>query len=179
MLCGLKRMKVNSNSSMAWLLLLYVVTRTYSNINYIVVYNVVMIGSHVDGVTNRLLLKVLASLEDVKQTQKLQSSLIQSILRQMKASDSHSGNELPDGIVFPLTTFQDVDKIEQQLADTATRKTLVCTNMYFEHPRSECWLEYLCAVANLGLVYLSALVYCYCDFRLHIWQTKQDFDCSS
>jgi hypothetical protein len=75
-------------------------------------------------VTNRLLLKVLASLEDVRQTQKLHSTILQTIIANLQAND-RCPIELPDGLSLPMETLQDVESIETQIQDSTTKKVLV------------------------------------------------------
>jgi len=76
------------------------------------------------GVTNRLLLKVLTSLDDVKQTQKLHSTMLQSIIGNLHFTNCPSV-DLPDEICLPMEILQDVDSVENQIQDSTTKKVLV------------------------------------------------------
>lgn len=72
--------------------------------------------------------KLLASMEDIKQTQRLHSATLQTIMRQLKNSDVPSMNELPEAIRFPIETSDEVDDLEKRLQDASTKKTVVsCT----------------------------------------------------
>jgi len=78
----------------------------------------------VTGGELNLLLRILTSLEAVKQTQKEHSLILQSLLRR-GSGGAVMGNEIPDGLNLPLESVQDVDNAEQKLADVATRAALV------------------------------------------------------
>ena len=88
-----------------------------------------VIGQTLDGITHWLLLKLLMGLEAVKQTQKLHSSILNSILRQGQV-ESGSNLELPEGIAFPLNSLEDVDKVEEQLMDAGVKKILVSSEWF-------------------------------------------------
>lgn len=57
-----------------------------------------------DSAMDKLLFKLLASIEEIKQTQRLHSATLQSIMRQLKNSDVPLVKELPEAIRFPIKT---------------------------------------------------------------------------
>lgn len=77
-----------------------------------------------DDVTKKLLVKVLSSLEDIRQTQKLHSSMIQNIIRRQQVMDEPVAG-LPDGMSFPINSLAELDDVELQLSDTTARNLLV------------------------------------------------------
>jgi len=81
-------------------------------------------GGSATSVNTKLLLRILSSLEDVKQTQRSHSMLLHSVMRQ-GAGSGYTGNEIPDGLDFPLQNVEDVDSTEDKLADKSTRTALV------------------------------------------------------
>jgi len=72
-------------------------------------------------VTRKLLLSILSSLESVKQTQKLQMTTLQHDGETMPES-----TELPEDMSFPMKNDEELNSIEECLADAATKKALVC-----------------------------------------------------
>jgi len=64
-------------------------------------------------------------MEEIKQTQRLHSATLQSIMRQLKDSDVPLVNELPEAISFPIETPDEVDDLERRLQDATTKKTVV------------------------------------------------------
>jgi len=76
-------------------------------------------------VTCKLLLRVLSSLESVKTTQKLQMTMLQSLLQRDGRTVPESA-EPPDGMSFPIQNEEDLNSIEERLADAVTKKALVC-----------------------------------------------------
>lgn len=91
----------------------------------------VCVGGWTSFLSNKLLLKLLSSVEDVKQTQKLHSSMLQMMLKQVQTPAKNSNAKLPDSIKFPLSSQQDVDNIELNLEDPATKETLVRVEILF------------------------------------------------
>ncbi len=81
--------------------------------------------------TTQLLLKLLSAFEDVKQTQKLHSSMLQSIMKQLQAPSRSVDGTMPENVKFPLATCEDVDALEQHLQDAATKTVLVRTFCLF------------------------------------------------
>jgi len=68
---------------------------------------------------------VLSKLEDVRQTQQWQSTVLQSILRQLTGSAEGKIVQMPEGISFPIKTFDEIDAVEKKLADSSVQKLLV------------------------------------------------------
>ncbi|XP_063356624.1 uncharacterized protein LOC134646697 [Pelmatolapia mariae] len=61
-----------------------------------------------------MFVRVLTLLEDIKDTQRVHSRMLQSLLKQ---PDGPVDAVLPEGAVFPLRTVADVEALEQKLAD--------------------------------------------------------------
>jgi len=92
---------------------------------------------------------VLTALADVRQTQRWQSTALQSILRQLSGSAETGVVEMPEGMSFPVRTFDDIDVVEEKLADSATQKLLVryasLVNIYCILCRPKYCVLYRCA----------------------------------
>lgn len=73
---------------------------------------------------SKLMLKLLASLENVRQTQKLHSSMLQSISRQLNVGGL-GATQLPEGMQFPIETEGHLSSLEEKLMDNSTMKILV------------------------------------------------------
>ena len=69
------------------------------------------------------MIKILASLEDLQQTKKLHSSLLQSISRQLNTAGRFVATELREGMQFPIET--ELMSMEDKVLDTSTIKALV------------------------------------------------------
>ena len=69
------------------------------------------------------MIKILASLEDLQQTKKLHSSLLQSISRQLNTAGRFVATELREGLQFPIET--ELMSMEDKVLDTSTIKALV------------------------------------------------------
>ena len=65
------------------------------------------------------MIKILASLEDLQQTQKLHLSMLLSISRQLNAAGGLVAMELPEGMQFPIET-EDLTSVEDKVLDTST-----------------------------------------------------------
>ena len=74
---------------------------------------------------HKLLLKVLAGQEELKQTLRLHSSMLHKIVKQQNVAKGLAKQELPDELSFPITNLVDVDAVEAKLKDTALQKILV------------------------------------------------------
>jgi hypothetical protein len=66
---------------------------------------------------NGILLRLLTALEDIKETQRVQNSMLQSIMRRMK--EKHEQAELPEGLLLPLRTMEELDAFEEKAEDKA------------------------------------------------------------
>ena len=73
--------------------------------------------------SQQTLYKVLASLEEIKQTQKVHSATLQRILAQLQMSEDGTA-ELPEGVAFPLCSVENVTALEDKLTGP-TKKSLV------------------------------------------------------
>ena len=73
----------------------------------------------------KLLSKILASLEEVKQTQKLHSAMITSLQKQQNVASGITLQQLPAGLTLPFHSFANVDNAEELLKDDTVQKILV------------------------------------------------------
>jgi hypothetical protein len=73
-----------------------------------------------------MLLRILTVLEEVKETQRVHSSMIQSALRRL--SEQYEPSELPPGVDLPLRSLEDLDAFEEK----ANEKTF-CNAMVSFH----------------------------------------------
>nr|XP_047125176.1 uncharacterized protein LOC124807376 [Hydra vulgaris] len=83
----------------------------------------------------KLLSKILASLEEVKQTQKLHSAMIISLQKQQSVDSGITIQQLPAGLTLPLHSFADVDNAEVLLKDESVQKIL--TKVFIENGGSD------------------------------------------
>ena len=72
-----------------------------------------------------MMVRLLTLLEDIKDTQRVQFRMLQSLVQQRDGTTSRS--ELLNDARFPLKTVGDVEANEQKLADPIYMKELVCT----------------------------------------------------
>jgi len=72
-----------------------------------------------------MLVRLLSTIEDIRQTQKLHSAQLQSIMKQLQAPSRNPQATMPENIKFPLATYEEVDGLEQHLQDSGTKETLV------------------------------------------------------
>jgi len=72
----------------------------------------------------RILNKVLNCLEELRQTQKMHSTMLQHIMSKLQMPDEDSPG-LPENISFPLGSVEDVNQLEEKLIDGPTKKRLV------------------------------------------------------
>jgi hypothetical protein len=91
---------------------------------------VLYVGNADSSTVQRLLIRLVKSVEEVKHTHKIHSSLLQNILRQLNGVDVDS-NELPEGLSFPMQTTDDVTRTEDKLSSSATKKLLVSNNIHY------------------------------------------------
>ena len=73
--------------------------------------------------STQLLLRVLTALEHVKETQRVQCGILQSILRRM--NERHEPSELPQEAALPLRTMDDFDAFEEMAKDRAFADAVV------------------------------------------------------
>ncbi|XP_076748382.1 uncharacterized protein LOC101486720 isoform X2 [Maylandia zebra] len=76
----------------------------------------------VQATNTSMFVRVLTLLEDIKETQRIQSRMLQSLLKQR---DGPVAAVLPEGAVFPLRTVADVEVVEQKLIDPVFLKEVV------------------------------------------------------
>ena len=82
--------------------------------------------SGVDGFSsfsNTTVAQVLKLLEEVKETQRVHTGILNSLLKTVNSVAEHA--ELPDDIEFPLKTTDDRNKLEENLKDKTIRNQLV------------------------------------------------------
>ena len=61
---------------------------------------------------------MLASLEEVKETQRVQGRMLQEIIRHQTGQVVRDGR-LPEGATFPLNSYEEFSGMEARLADQA------------------------------------------------------------
>ena len=62
------------------------------------------------GSVDKILVLLPSGIEEIKQTQKMHSTMLQSRMRQVKGSDSMATvAQLPEGVQFPLETLAEID----------------------------------------------------------------------
>ena len=69
--------------------------------------------------------KLLTTLEEIKETQKTHSVMLQSIMRQINTPQLENDYELPNDIHFPLSNIKDINDLEEHLKDQSIKRTLV------------------------------------------------------
>lgn len=70
-----------------------------------------------------MFVRILTVLEEIKDCQKVQGSMIRSILQQREPKDVVP--ILPEGITFPLKSFSEVDDVELKLCQSDFQKNEV------------------------------------------------------
>jgi len=90
----------------------------------------VLFTAHGTGGVHKLLVRLLACVEEIKQTQKIHSGMFRAIMKQQQLSGSQPVAELPEDLTFPLTSASEVTSLESKLQDSTVKGTLV----------SFCWL---------------------------------------
>lgn len=71
-------------------------------------------------------MKLLTAIEDVKQNQKIQSAVLQSIQKQLQVVPRNDDAQMPDDVKFPMSSIEEVDSLEQHITqDPATKQALV------------------------------------------------------
>ena len=73
----------------------------------------------------KLLLKVMSSVEELRQTQKQHTAMLQSVMKQLQAPSRSTETTMPAGIMFPLSSVEDIDKLDEHLQNEKTKETLV------------------------------------------------------
>lgn len=82
-----------------------------------------------EALTNRLLLRLMSSITDIKQTQNLHSAMLQSLTSQLQASDVHVTTEqLPEDITFPANTVEDMADLQLKLQNVTSKRLLVSSS---------------------------------------------------
>jgi len=70
--------------------------------------------------------KLLTAIEDVKQNQKIQSAVLQSIQKQLQVAPRNDDAQMPDDVTFPMSSIEEVDSLEQHVTqDLTTKQALV------------------------------------------------------
>lgn len=70
--------------------------------------------------------QVVPTLQEVQQTQKLHSSMLQSLQRQLNATIGAASAQIPTGLSLPIPTLEELTKTEQILYDAVNRQIMVC-----------------------------------------------------
>ncbi|XP_065675229.1 uncharacterized protein LOC136091513 isoform X1 [Hydra vulgaris] len=68
---------------------------------------------------------IFKGLEQIKDTQKIHSKMIQHILLNLNIEGGTDSPELPEGLQFPATTIEELDKAQEILTDVNAQKILV------------------------------------------------------
>ena len=97
-----------------------------------------------------MLLRILTVLEEVKETQRVHSSMIQSALRHL--SDQHELPELPSGVDLPLRSLEELDRFEEK----ASEKTFFDAMVIFLVLITEC--RFHLPTSTNGLIALSLII---------------------
>jgi len=66
--------------------------------------------------------KLLTAIEDVKQNQKIQSAVLQSIQKQLQVAPRNDDAQMPDDVTFPMSSIEEVDSLEQHVTQDLTTK---------------------------------------------------------
>lgn len=74
--------------------------------------------------TPALLVRVLTILEEIKETQRIQASMLQAVLRRL--STQQDGPTLPDGSDLPLVSLSAFDDFESKAKEPTFQNALVC-----------------------------------------------------
>ena len=77
---------------------------------------------------SRLLVRILTSLENIKDSLKNQSSMLQNILRQGSITVPQS---VPEGVDLPIKSIVELDAVEMKLLDGATEMAVVSFYLLF------------------------------------------------
>ena len=76
------------------------------------------------GGLNKLVLKLITLVEDVRQTQRLHTTMLQGVTKIISnAPEPHT--EQLEPMKFPVSSLEDLDDLEQKLKSTASQKQLV------------------------------------------------------
>ena len=86
-----------------------------------------------DASSARLLSSILNTLKEMKETQKIHTKYLQSLLRQ-QAMQPPSGDDSVD-LDLPVKTMADFDAAEEKLRDSGVRKRLVSQLVHPLHPQ--------------------------------------------
>ena len=71
--------------------------------------------------------KIVHSLEAIKETQRVQGSILQSILRQINGTNKEV--ELPDDARLPITMLEEFDAFETYLKNNDLQQKVVSVNI--------------------------------------------------
>nr|XP_047144169.1 uncharacterized protein LOC124817787 [Hydra vulgaris] len=72
-----------------------------------------------------LLERLITTLEEIKETQKTHSAMLQSIMRQINTPQVEKDNELPVGIDLRISSIKDINDLEEQLKDCSIKRILM------------------------------------------------------
>ncbi|XP_065647942.1 uncharacterized protein LOC136077159 [Hydra vulgaris] len=74
---------------------------------------------------------ILRGLEQIKETQKFHSKMIQNLLQRFNIEKDIASVELPEGSIFPVTTMEELDKAFVILTNVTTQK--ISVHILFEN----------------------------------------------
>lgn len=69
--------------------------------------------------------QVVTSLQEIKQTQMLHSTMLQSLSRKLNATNAVASAQIPSGLSFPIRTLEELAKTEDMLTDAANKQIMV------------------------------------------------------
>jgi hypothetical protein len=101
------------------------------------------------GLSSRLLLRLFSSVENIRHTLGVHSTMLQTLTRRQKSADGLAITQIPDGMSFPMQTYDDIDNAESKLSDAAMKSVLVssaCSFCCFTLNRMPFELSGRCAV---------------------------------
>ena len=78
------------------------------------------------GMDRRFMQQILTSLQEVQQTQKLHSPMLQSLSRQLNTTNGIASAQIPKGLSFPIKSLEELTKTEEMLNDSVNKQIMVC-----------------------------------------------------
>lgn len=77
---------------------------------------------------NTMMVRILTVLEELKETQRVHGSMLQSLLR--KVNEQQETTELPKDTNLPLSTMEEFDCFEEKAQDSAFQTAMVRSTAY-------------------------------------------------
>ncbi|KAK0140799.1 hypothetical protein N1851_022202 [Merluccius polli] len=78
-------------------------------------------ATHVEATNHQIYTKILTLMEEIKDTQRVHSQMLQTLLKKDKGAQL----ETPEGVEFPLKNEEDVQQLEAKLADADLMSAVV------------------------------------------------------